>query len=255
VDEQGLDVAAGAAACPTARLAYVTPSHQYPLGVTMSLSRRLALLEWASRGDAWVLEDDYDSEYRYVGRPLAALHGLDTDDRVIYLGTFSKVLFPSLCLAYLVVPADLVEAFVTGRALVNRHVPSLEQAALADFMTEGHFQRHIRRMRALYAERQAALVAAARAELGGWLDVQPHAAGLHLVGWLPDGADDRAASVAAARQGVDAPPLTPYALRPLARGGLLLGYAAVPEAAIRAGVFRLAGALHDAAGARSVVQT
>jgi GntR family transcriptional regulator/MocR family aminotransferase len=243
VDAQGLDVAAGVAAAPAARMVYVTPSHQYPLGVTMSLPRRLALLEWASRASAWVLEDDYDSEYRYAGRPLAALQGLDSEGRVIYLGTFSKVLFPSLCLAYLVVPADLVDAFVAARMLVNRHSPSLEQAALTDFIVEGHFMRHIRRMRAFYAERQAALVAAAERELAGLLAVTPSEAGLHLVGWLPDGADDRAAARAAAAHGVEAPPLTPFGIRPVPRPGLLLGYAAVDEAAIRTGARRLAGAL------------
>src|SRR5215211_5883732 len=127
----------------------------------MSLSRRLALLDWARRAGAWVLEDDYDSEYRYAGRPLAALQGLDTDGRVIYLGTFSKVLFPALRLGYLVVPPDLVDAFVNARALLDRHSPILEQVVLADFIAEGHFLRHIRRMRALYAERQAVLLAAA----------------------------------------------------------------------------------------------
>jgi GntR family transcriptional regulator/MocR family aminotransferase len=243
VDEQGLDIAAGIAAAPHARMVYVTPSHQYPLGVTMSLARRLALLEWAGRADAWVLEDDYDSEYRYAGRPLAALQGLDADGRVIYLGTFSKVLFPSLCLAYLVVPADLVDAFVAARMLVNRHSPSLEQAALTDFIVEGHFMRHIRRMRGLYAERQAALVDAAARELAGLIEVAPREAGLHLVGWLPAGADDRAASRAAAAHGVEAPPLTPFSVRPAPRPGLLLGYAAVNEAEIRVGAQRLALAL------------
>ncbi len=194
VDGEGLDVGRGARQAPHARLVYVTPSHQYPLGVTMSLHRRLALLEWASRSGAWILEDDYDSEYRYGGRPLAALQGLDTAGRVIYVGTFSKVLFPSLRLGYLVVPPELVDAFVAARALADRHSPSVTQAALADFIDGGHFARHVRRTRALYAERQAALVRAVRRALRGLLDVTPAEAGMHLLGWLPAGVDDRAAA-------------------------------------------------------------
>jgi GntR family transcriptional regulator/MocR family aminotransferase len=243
VDREGLDVAAGVARCATARMAYITPSHQNPLGVTMSLPRRLALLEWAQRAGAWVLEDDYDSEYRYAGRPLPALHGLDRHNRTLYLGTLSKTLFPSLRLGYLVVPPDLVAAFVAAKALVDRHAPSVEQAVLAEFIVEGHFARHIRRTRVLYAERQATLVASAERALAGVLDVRPAEAGMHLVGWLPAGVDDRAVSRLAAAQGVDTPALAAYALSPLERGGLLLGYAAIDAAQIRAGVRRLAAAL------------
>jgi GntR family transcriptional regulator/MocR family aminotransferase len=244
VDDEGLDVASGASVSQQARLIYVTPSHQYPYGVTMSLRRRLALLEWASQAGAWVLEDDYDSEYRYAGRPLAALQGLDGEGRVIYLGTFSKVLFPALRLGYMVVPPDLVDAFAAARALVDCHSPALDQAALADFISAGHFARHIRRMRALYAERQALLVDAARHALAGLLEVQSAEAGMHLVGWLPEGVDDVEASRRAAAYGVGAPPLSMYGLRPLRRGGLLLGFTAVGEKEIRHGVQRLAKALH-----------
>ena len=153
VDEEGLDIAAGTRLDANARLIYVTPSHQFPLGMTMSLPRRLALLEWASRAGAWVMEDDFDSEYRYEGRPIASLQGLDTDGRVVYIGTFSKFLFPSLRLGYIVAPPALVDAFISARAMVGRHSPSVEQAILTDFIEEGHFGRHIRRMRTLYAER------------------------------------------------------------------------------------------------------
>jgi GntR family transcriptional regulator / MocR family aminotransferase len=243
VDAEGIDVAAGVERCAEARMAYVTPSHQFPLGVTMSLPRRLALLEWARRAGAWLLEDDYDSEYRYAGRPLPALQGLDGEGRTVYLGTFSKVLFPSLRLGYMVVPSDLLDAFVSARALADRHGPSVEQATLADFIVEGHFARHIRRTRALYAARRAALMEAARHELAGLLDLAASDAGMHLVGWLPTGVDDRVASRRAAARGVDAPPLSAYAIGPLARGGLLLGYAAVDEREIREGVERLAAAL------------
>jgi GntR family transcriptional regulator/MocR family aminotransferase len=242
VDPQGIDVAHGTRQAPRARLAYVTPSHQFPLGVTMGLPRRMALLEWAQRSGAWILEDDHNSEYRYVSRPLAALQGLDSVGCVLYLGTFSKVLFPALRLGYLVVPACLVEAFVAARALTDRHSPSVTQAALADFIGEGHFERHIRRNRSLYAERQAALVTATR-RLSGDLDVSPSEAGLHLVGWLPDGADDRAVARTAAEQGVEAPPVSAYRIRGRGRGGLVLGYTGYSEEEIQRGVTKLEKAL------------
>ena len=243
VDGEGLDVAAGVTRCPQARLAFVTPSHQFPLGVTMSLRRRLELLAWAGRTGSWIVEDDYDSEYRYTGRPLAALQGLDREGRVIYLGTFSKVMFPALRLAYLVVPPDLVDAFRAARLFAAQHPPLLEQAALAEFIAGGQSARPVRRMRALYAGRQAALVAAARRQLAGLLDVPPAEAGMHLLGWLPDGVDDRVASQRAAAQGVDAFPLSTYCLETSRRGALLLGYAAVNEQEIEEGVSRLARAL------------
>ena len=249
VDEEGLRVEEGVERAADARLAYVSPSHQYPLGATMSLSRRLELLAWASRSGSWVLEDDYDSEYRYTGRPLEALQGLDAEGRVIYLGTFSKVLSPALRLGYLVVPPDLVDPFTAARELADRHSPSVEQAVLARFISEGHFARHVRRTRVLYAERQAALLEAARRHLPGLLDVRPAEAGMHLVGWLPEGADDREAMRRAAARGVEATALSLYGIEPPPRGGLLLGYAAVGEAEIRTGVRRLAASLRESTGA------
>ncbi len=243
VDQEGLDVSAGVALAPEARAAFVAPSHQYPLGVTMSLARRLQLLEWAAREGAWVLEDDYDSEYRYAGRPLAAMQGLDRGGRVIYLGTFSKVLFPALRLGYMVVPPDLASAFSNARGVLSRFSPTVDQAVLADFINEGHFARHIRRTRALYAARQAALVEAVRKELAGLLEVEPDEAGIHLVGWLAEGMDDRAASLAAERAGVDAQPLSSFTLEHRQPGGLILGYAGYDERRIREGVRRLAAAL------------
>ena len=243
VDGDGLDVEAGSARCRDARLVYITPSHQYPLGVTMSLARRLALLDWAARADAWVVEDDYDSEFRYAGRPLAALQGLDGDGRVIYLGTFSKALFPSLRLGYLVVPPDLVDAFVAARDVIDRQTSTLTQAVVADFLLEGHFLRHIRRMRTLYQDRQETLLRAARRELGGLVQVSPSATGLHLVGWLESGRDDRQASLAAARVGVEAPPLSRYCVEPPKRGGLVLGYAGSDPRQTRDAVRKLGQAL------------
>jgi GntR family transcriptional regulator/MocR family aminotransferase len=242
IDAEGLDVAAGARLAPQARLAYVTPSHQFPLGATMSLPRRLALLAWARAAGAWVLEDDYDSEYRYAGRPLAALQGLDDAGRVIYIGTFSKVLFPSLRLGYLVAPPALAGAFAAARALADRHPPGVLQAVLADFIAEGHFVRHIRRARERYAERQEALVHAL-APLADRLETTPAAAGMHLVGMLPPGADDRAVAEAASRHGVYTTPISAYALRPLPRGGLLLGYSAFTPPQLREAAARLGRAL------------
>lgn len=246
VDGEGLDVAAGVAACATARLAYVTPSHQYPLGVTMSLPRRLALLEWARHAGAWVLEDDYDSEYRYTSRPLPAIQGLDTERRTLYVGTLSKVLLPALRLGYVVVPEDLVAAFVNARALLDRHGPTIEQAVLAAFIREGHFARHIRRMRALYAQRQSVLIEAVTRDLRGMLDVQVAGAGMHVLGWLPAGVDDRLVSRYAADQGLEVPALSAYGMLPQRRGGLVLGYAAIEEPQIRAGIQRLADVLRSA---------
>ena len=243
VDDEGLSVAQGESRAPQARMAYVSPSHQYPLGVTMSLARRMALLDWARRRSAWIAEDDYDSEFRYAGRPLAALQGLDTTGRVIYIGTFSKVLFPALRLGYMVVPSCAVDAFAAARALADRHPPGPSQALVAEFLAEGHFARHIRRMRTLYAERQAALVAAARREWGGLIGVSAADAGMHLVGWLPVHVSDREASSRAAEAGISAPPLSAYCYSPELRPALLLGYAAVNGRKLQEGVRRLTAAM------------
>jgi len=243
MDKEGLDVRAGETLYQDARLAYVSPSHQYPLGVTMSLARRLALLEWANRSGAWIIEDDYDSEYRYTGRPLSALQGLDDQGRVIYLGTFSKVLFPALRLGYLVVPPDRVASFVNARAVLSRFSPSIDQAVLADFINEGHFSRHVRRMRDLYNKRQKTLIQALNSELHDLIEVQPDEAGLHLVGWLPEYFDDVVASSSAAAQGVDAQPLSAFSINRMGRGGLVLGYAGYDKHQVWEGARRLASAL------------
>jgi len=227
------------------RLIYVAPSHQYPLGMTLTLSRRLALLEIASKAGAWIIEDDYDSEFRYVGRPLAALQGLDTEQRVIYVGTLSKVLFPSICIGYIIAPPDLFDALVVARSLAGRQSPTLEQAALADFICQGHFARHIRKMRALYAERRQALLNAGKRELEGLLDIQRSDAGMHLIGWLQEGTNDRAASAAAFAVGVEVTPLSAYSIEPQQRGALRLGYTGYTSREISHATRRLATALRS----------
>ena len=243
VDDQGIDVPAGELAGKDAKVAYVTPSHQYPLGVTMSLPRRLALLDWATRSGAWIIEDDYDSEYQYTGRPLPALQGLDKEERVIYIGTFSKVLFPSLRLGYLIVPSSLVDAFSAAESHTACFCPLIEQVVLAEFITEGHFARHIRRMRSLYAERQAVLIQSAKRDLEGLLEINPARAGMQLIGWLPKGANDQDVSRRAARAGIDVRPLSFYCMEARLRPGLLIGYTGISVPAIRLGIRKLSRVL------------
>lgn len=189
VDEEGLDVARIPIES-NIRLVYVTPSHQFPLGVTMSLSRRLALIDWAKTNNSWIIEDDYNSEFRYAGRPLASMQGLDNYGRVIYVGTFSKTIFPSLRIGCVVVPPDLVDIFATARALNDVHSSIIEQAILSEFIAEGHFSRHLRRMRTLYQERQNIFLEECEKHLKGLIEIKKADAGMHLVGWLPDGVSD-----------------------------------------------------------------
>jgi len=242
IDQEGLVVEAGIERVPHARLVYLTPSHQFPLGITMSLGRRLAVLDWAKRADAYILEDDYDSEFRFAGRPLAALQGLDEAERVIYIGTFSKVLFPALRIGYLVLPPSLVDAFLTVRRLMDMHTPMLEQIVLTDFIVEGHFARHLRRMRKLYAERRTALLDAAR-DLP--LIMQSSPAGIHCIGWLPDGMDDQNLIQKAAIHGLELTPVSDYVIEPLARKGLMLGYGGFNVQEIKNGIRRLAAVMHS----------
>jgi GntR family transcriptional regulator / MocR family aminotransferase len=202
----------------------VTPSRQYPLGHTMSLPRRLRLLDWAASAEAWIIEDDFDAEFRYSGRPLPALQGLDDHGRVIYAGTFSKSLFPALRLGYLVVPDALVDVFLTARALTDRHRPTLDQAVLADFLTEGHFLRHLRRLRAAYAQRQEVLLESLNRHLNGFVDVSADGAGTHLIVRLPEYLPDSLISDRAAENGISAPPLTHWTIDRTDQNGLVLGY-------------------------------
>jgi GntR family transcriptional regulator/MocR family aminotransferase len=226
-----------------ARLIYVTPGHQFPLGITMSLARRLQLLEWSLKSGALILEDDYDSEYRYSGRPVPALQGLDRHGLVLFTGSFSKVLFPSLRLGYLVVPPDLVDVFSATISVTRRHAPLFEQSVLCDFITEGHFGRHLRRMRQVYADRLTVLLECARQSLVGLLEISGVEAGLQTVGWLRAGLDAESAAVAAARRDVDVTPLSCYRRGGSMPEGLQLGFAAVDTNEIRRGVRELAIAL------------
>lgn len=228
-----------------ARLVYLTPAHQFPLGVSMTLSRRLELLESARKSGALIFEDDYDSEYRYAGRPLPALQGLDRHGMVLFAGSFSKVLFPSLRLGYMVVPPDLVDSVAAAQSVTNRHAPTLEQAVLCDFITGGHFARHVRRMREIYAERLSVLLECARDRLAGLLEVSTIEAGLQTAGWLRAGIDGAAAAQAALARRVEVTSLREYARGRLAREGLQLGFAAVDPLEIRRGVKDLAAALES----------
>ncbi|MBX7171213.1 MAG: PLP-dependent aminotransferase family protein [Pyrinomonadaceae bacterium] len=239
LDFEGLNVKKGNELSPNARLAYVTPSHQFPLGLVMSLSRRLELLEWANKNSAWIVEDDYDSEFRYEGKPLMALQGLDNNQRVIYSGTFSKVLFPSLRLGYLIVPIDLVDIFTKTLSFISNHAPILEQIVLTEFIREGHFGRHIRRMRNFYAERQKVLIEAIKNDLSKYLKVEKDAAGMHLVGWLKNGLDDQVIAEKALEFGVYTPPLSFYCVKNKLPAGLLLGYTGISPTEILGGVRRL----------------
>jgi GntR family transcriptional regulator/MocR family aminotransferase len=241
VDQEGMQVPSSR--LRGVRLVHVTPGHQFPLGVSMSLPRRLALLEWARSSGALIFEDDYDSEYRYSGRPLPALQGLDRDGVVLFAGTFNKVMFPSLRLGYVVVPSDLVEPFEAVRSVTVRHAPVLDQAVLCDFITEGHLGRHIRRMREVYADRLSTLLESAREQLTGLLEISDIEAGLQTVGWLRDGIDEQVAAKAAAARNVEVIPLSRFARGRKMREGLHLGFAAVDTPEIRRGAVELAKAL------------
>jgi GntR family transcriptional regulator/MocR family aminotransferase len=224
VDEEGIKVTELVSRGDDVRAVYVTPSHQYPLGMTMSATRRIQLLNWAASSGTWIIEDDYDSEYRFASRPIVSLQGLDKHARVIYIGTFSKVLFPALRLGYVVVPKDLVPVFSAYREAVDIFSSTLYQAVLADFIQEGHFARHLRRMRMLYMERRSMLVKAISSRMGKRLEVIGAEAGMHLVALLQRDVDDSTIARKAAKRGISAMPLSSCYLRRPASNGLILGY-------------------------------
>jgi GntR family transcriptional regulator/MocR family aminotransferase len=254
VDEQGIAIGPRAAAGArgrrgkSPRLLYVTPSHQFPTGVTMTLERRLCVLDWARRHGAFVVEDDYDSEFRFEGPPLAALYGLAEDSRVIYVGTFSKLLFPSIRFGYLVLPAALVEPARALRRFVDGFPPTLPQRAAARLLAEGHVDRHLKRAIVRCRERRDALVAAAQRELAPFGTLATPAAGLHTVLWLREGTDDRRVAIAAARAELDVIPVSAFSRRRDTRQGLVLGFAAFAPREIDAAARRLAEVLENEGG-------
>ena len=237
VDEQGLDVSAGRLLEPHARLAYVTPAHQYPLGYEMSLERRKALLDWAVEQESFVLEDDYDGDYRYEGRPIASLQGMDANGRVIYIGSFNKILFPALRIAYAIVPEALVGAFIDAKNVTDGHTALLMQGVLAAFVREGHLARHIRKTRTIYDERRRAFLEEAKV-LEDLIDLGPARAGMHVTGSFKDSRtlrlDDRAVAAECARSGIEVHPLSRYGAT--GRGGLVFGFAVASRAAARSGL-------------------
>jgi GntR family transcriptional regulator/MocR family aminotransferase len=239
VDAEGLNVAEGIRRAPRARLAFVTPARQLPLGVTMTLKRRLELLSWAADRRAWILEDDYDSEFRYSTRPLASLQGLDSSGCVIFVGTFSKVMFPALRLGYLVAPEPVVEAMVTVRRYMDLCPPYLSQAVMADFMREGYFERHIRQMRAIYESRRNLFVELLTRDCAGLVEVDAPDSGMNLIAWLPPSMNEEAVCAAVRAAGLDLMPVSSCAIKRRMRPGMLLGFSGIREAELRDGVSRL----------------
>ncbi|WP_339950405.1 PLP-dependent aminotransferase family protein, partial [uncultured Albimonas sp.] len=230
VDAQGLDVAQGARAGPQARAAYVTPSHQFPLGVTLSMPRRLALLDWASQAGAWIFEDDYDSEFRYTGAPLAALQGMDRGGRVIYLASFSKAIAPGLRLGFAVLPPELAPRALEIRDATDRYPAALSQSVMTAFLAEGHYAAHLRRARKrLRAARDALVEGFAE----GPLTARAPDQGLHLIAWAPEGADEARVHAAAEAAGLSSRPLSSAAFAPPARPGLVVGFAGFDAETLR----------------------
>lgn len=243
VDQDGIDVDAGIARAPDASLAYVTPACHYPLGIALSHVRRQALLDWAGKRGAWIVEDDYQSEFFYDGYAPAPLASFGASDRVLHLGTFTNAVFPSLRLAYVVLPVPLVDVFAAVRGQLDGHTHGLAQAALADFIDGGHFAAHLRRMRSVYAQRREALVHACERELPAQVELGPCNAGMSAALLDRRRRPDRELAADAARTGVQALPLSRYAIRSRAWRGLLLGYTGLDESGVRSGVSRLARAL------------
>jgi GntR family transcriptional regulator / MocR family aminotransferase len=242
VDDEGMDVNKAIQFGQAPKLIYVTPSHQFPLGVTMTLGRRLSLLDWAEKTPGCVIEDDYDSEFRFVSRPLSSLQGL-CPERVIYVGTLSKAMFPSLRLGYVILPKTLVPAFSDSRRSNDFCPPFLTQAAMNEFILEGHFARHLRRMRALYAQRQSAMLAALTREFGNLVQISNTDTGMDLVLWLPKSINDANASQLASKAGILTMPMSLFYSAAPRRGGLFLGFGAINESEIKEGAKKLSRAL------------
>jgi len=250
VDEEGLSVSAGEKICPHARGVYLTPAHQFPLGVTMSLERRMAVLQWAKRTGSFVIEDDYDSEFRFEGKPVPSLQSLDNHSNVILVGTFSKTLFESLRLGYVVLPPSLVDCFLAFRYRTDFRNSNFDQAVLCEFIVEGHLARHMRRMRELYGSRLAALIDGGKQYLSGLLEISNVRAGLYTIGFLTNGMTSRQAEKSAAIEGVEVLGVDRYTFQRTDPKGVVLGFAAYPEPAIKKALIQLARAFDRATGAR-----
>jgi GntR family transcriptional regulator / MocR family aminotransferase len=246
VDEDGLVVEEGIELASDARLACVTPSLQFPIGSTMHLKRRTELLTWAYRNDAWIIEDDYNHEFRYTGHPLMSLQGLDSAGRVIYVGTFSKSMFPSLRIGYAVVPPDLIKVFSAARVQMDIQTPTIQQLALNEFIRDGHLTRHIRRMRTIYSKRREHLLLYLDEHLGGIVTSGLAEAGMHLIGWLPENISDKQICVEAEKAEVEILPVSSLYLGEPRRNGLILGYAGAKEADLLEGVVKLKTILNQA---------
>ena len=236
VDQDGLDVAAALKLAPRAKLAYITPANQFPLGVTMAADRRMGLLNWAATAGAWIIEDEYDSEYCYYGHPVAALQSLDRSGSVIYVGTFTKMLFNALRLGFMVLPQRLVSSFEAPRSFVDRHPSTLEQAILAEFITEGHFGYHVRKVRQIYGERMSALKAASDKQLGDLLELVNAPSGMRTLAWLKIPSEDKTAAERARMLGLEIIALSTFAIKHSQKPGLVLGFAGCSPSELSRGV-------------------
>ncbi|MBM3573255.1 MAG: PLP-dependent aminotransferase family protein, partial [Alphaproteobacteria bacterium] len=253
VDKEGLRVDLGLKRSRNFRLVFVTPSHHQPLGSVMSLERRFALLRSAERAGAWIIEDDYDGEFFFRRRPLPTLKSVDRTGLVIYVGTFSKTLFPALRLGFMLVPPSLVDTFAKVSAAFVAGVPTSVQAIVAAFMEEGFFASHVRNMRRVYQERHEALIAAAQSQLGGLLDVERAESGLHTVGYLPRHLSEVAVARDAAARGITVSPIARFSIEPAAVNGLVLGFGGIKPPEIRRGVAVLRGVLETQAKPRRAI--
>ncbi|MBL4766832.1 MAG: PLP-dependent aminotransferase family protein [Rhodobacteraceae bacterium] len=245
IDGEGMDLDFAIKTHPKPTLIFTTPSHQQPLGTTMSLVRRLALLNYAQENGAWVIEDDYDSEFRYRGRPLPALSALDSERRVFYVGTFSKSMFAAMRLGYIVVPPGLGATFAQARNLLGQSSSAVVEQAMSRFMDDGRFVEHIRKMRRVYRVRRDILFDCLTSDCADSLEPQPTDAGMHLLAWLKNGIDDQTAHLALLSAGIESLPLSVYCIEPLGRSGIVLGFAGTPERRIPKQVRRLSEALRS----------
>lgn len=242
VDDKGIDIEQAIASLPTPRLIYVTPSHQYPLGGTLSIERRITLLEYANRVGAWIIEDDYDSEYAYAGDPVPCLQGLDPSNRVIYIGSFNKTMFPGLRLGFCLVPHEVLPAFKAVRMYADGHPPAVMQGVMAEFISSGAFVSHLRQMRKEYTKRRDTLIEALGQHLPQ-LRLGVHDRGLHFVAYLPHGVEDSQCAALAEKEGLFVTPLSRFYLEPTLRHGLVLGFACVLRQEIDGAVRKLAKAI------------